>query len=68
MPVIWREPMNPEAGQAWFRIAVMITLVSAVLSFLTKPDSAERIVAVITLVIGLVFIGVIVYLVRRNRS
>lgn len=60
--------MNPEAGQAWFRIAVMITLVSAALSFLTKPDSAERVVSVITLVIGLVFIGVIVYLVRRNES
>lgn len=60
--------MNPEAGQAWFRIAVMITVVSAVLSFLTKPDSAERVVSLITLGIGLVFIAVIVFLVRRDRS
>ncbi len=60
--------MNPEAGQAWFRIAVMLTVVSAVLVFMTKPDSAERVVSMITLIIGLTFIGVIVYLVRRNRS
>lgn len=60
--------MNPEAGQAWFRIAVMLTVVSAVLAFMTQPDSAERVVSMITLIIGLMFIGVIVYLVRRNRS
>ena len=60
-------PMNPEAGQAWFRIAMMITLVSAALVFLTKPGSAERVVSVITLIIGLLFIGIIVFLVRRNR-
>jgi hypothetical protein len=59
--------MNPEAGQAWFRIAVMLTVTSAVLAFLTRPDSAERVVSVITLVIGLVFIGVIAVLVRRSR-
>ena len=28
--------MNPEAGQAWFRIAMMITLVSAALVYLTE--------------------------------
>jgi len=38
-----------------------------VLAFLTRPDSAERVVSVITLVIGLVFIGVIAVLVRRSR-
>ena len=59
--------MNPEAGQAWFRIATLITLVSAVLVYLTEPDTAERIVSVLTLLIGLLFIGLIVILVRRNR-
>jgi hypothetical protein len=59
--------MNPEAGQAWFRIAMMITLVSAVLVFLTRPGTAERVVSVITLLIGLLFIGIIIVLVRRKR-
>jgi hypothetical protein len=59
--------MNPEAGQAWFRIAMMITLVSAVLVYLTEPGTAERVVSVITLLTGLLFIGIIVVLVRRKR-
>jgi hypothetical protein len=59
--------MNPEAGQAWFRLATMITLVSAVLVYFTEPGTAERVVSVITLLIGLLFIGTIVILVRRNR-
>jgi hypothetical protein len=58
--------MNPEAGQAWFRIATMITLVSAALVYLTEPGTAERVVSVLTLLIGLLFIGVIVILVRRK--
>ncbi len=59
--------MNPEAGRAWFRIATMITLVSAVLVYFTEPGTAERVVSVITLLIGLLFIGVIVILIRRDR-
>jgi hypothetical protein len=58
--------MNPEAGQAWFRIAMMITLVSAALVYLTKPDTAERVVSVITLLLGLLFISIIIVLVRRK--
>ena len=58
--------MNPEAGQAWFRIAMMITLVSAVLVYFTEPETAERVVSVLTLLIGLLFIGIILVLVRRK--
>ena len=60
--------MNPEAGRAWFRIAVTITLMSAVSVYLTEPGTAERVVSVITLMIGLLFIGTIIVLVRRNQS
>ena len=45
--------MNPDAGRAWFRIALTITLVSAVLVYFTEPGTAERVVSVITLLIGL---------------
>jgi hypothetical protein len=60
--------MNPEAGRAWFRIATMLTVVSAVLVYFTEPGTAERVVSVITLLIGLLFIGVIVILIRRDRT
>ena len=65
--VIWCLSMSPEAGRAWFRIAMMITLTSAVLAFLTQPGSAERVVSVVTMVMGLLFIGVIVFLIRRDH-
>jgi hypothetical protein len=60
--------MNPKAGQAWFRIATTITLLSAALVYFTEPGSAERIISVITLIIGLLFIGTIIVMVRRNGS
>ena len=59
--------MSTEAGRAWFRVALLITLVSAALAFLTEPGSAEQVVSVITALIGLVFIGLIALLVRRTR-
>ncbi len=59
--------MNPDIGRAWFRIATTITVVSAALVYLTEPGTAERVVSVITLLMGLLFIGVIVILIRRNR-
>ena len=46
---------------------MMITLASAALVYWTEPDSAERVVSVITLLIGLLFIGIIIVLVRRKR-
>jgi hypothetical protein len=45
----------------------MITLLSVVLVFFTEPGSPERIVSVITLVIGLLFLGIIILLVRRDQ-
>ena len=45
---------------------MMITLVSAALVYLTEPDTAERVVSVITLLIGLLFMGIIIVLVRRK--
>ena len=46
---------------------MMLTLVSALLVYLTEPGTAERVVSVITLLTGLLFIGIIVVLVRRKR-
>jgi hypothetical protein len=59
--------MNPDFGRAWFHIAMTITVVSAVLVFFTEPGTAERVVSVITLLIGFIFIGTIILLIRRDR-
>ncbi len=60
--------MSPEALHAWFRIAVFITVVSAVLVFFQRPGTAEYVISVASLVVGLGFIAIIVVLVwRANR-
>jgi cbb3-type cytochrome oxidase subunit 3 len=60
--------MNPEAGKAWFQVAVFITLVSVALLFFEQPGTAEFVITVTTLVIGLVFIGIVVFAAKRaNR-
>lgn len=58
--------MNPEAGKAWFQIAVFITLVSAVMLLFQNPDTAEFVITVTTLLMGLLFLGLIVWMVRRG--
>ena len=60
--------MNPEAGRAWFRIAVTIMMLSVVLVYFTEPGTAERVVSVFTLLISLLFMGTILVMVRRNHS
>ena len=60
--------MNPELGQAWFRIALFITLVSAVLLIFVQPGTAEFVMTVASLVVGLVFVGIVIFMVKRaNR-
>jgi NADH:ubiquinone oxidoreductase subunit 4 (subunit M) len=58
--------MNPELGQAWFRIALFITLVSGILIFIEPRDSAEFVISVASFVVGLIFIGIIVVVTRRS--
>ncbi len=60
--------MSAEAGKAWFQVAVFITLVSAVLLFFEQPGTAEFVITVTTLVVGLVFVGILVYMVRKANQ
>jgi len=57
--------MPPEMGRAFFRIAFFVALVSAVLLFFLTPGTAEFVVDVLALGVGLLFIGIIVFLARR---
>ncbi|HEX9118294.1 MAG TPA: hypothetical protein VGA61_19675 [Anaerolineae bacterium] len=59
--------MGPEAGQAWFRVALFITLVAIALLFVTEPGSAEFVMSVASLVVGLAFIAIILFLTRGSR-
>jgi len=58
--------MSPELGQGWFRIAVFITLTSAVLLFFEQRGTAEFVITVTTLVIGLIFIVAVIIAVKKT--
>lgn len=56
--------MDPEIGRAGFRIALFLVLTAGGMLFLLQPGTAEFSITVVTLTIGLVFVGLIVLLVR----
>jgi hypothetical protein len=56
--------MTPEMGKAFFRIAAFITLVSLVLLPFLTPGTAEFVVDVLALAVGIVSIVVIGVLAR----
>lgn len=59
--------MNPELTRAGIQIGCLLVIPSAVLLFLLDPGTAEFVITMITLVIGLVFLGAIVVLGSLSR-
>jgi len=58
--------MDPQILKAGFRIATFVTATAAVLLLFEPPDSAEFVVSVMTLVIGLTFVSIVAVLVRYS--
>ena len=56
--------INPQLGRTAFRIAFMMISISTVLLFVLSPGTAEYWVSLLTLILGLVFAGMIAILVR----
>ncbi len=59
--------MSPQVGRTWFRVAFFITLMAALMLFVVQPGTAEFVIDVTTLVIGLIFMTVIVVIARRSK-
>lgn len=56
--------MDPEMGKAGFRIAISLLLGSFILLPLVPPGSAEFFATIFTIMIGVVFIGLVLLLIR----
>ena len=54
-------------GRAAFRIGFYIAFVSGILSLLTEPDTAERVISVVTFITSALFIALVVVLVRLSN-
>ena len=51
-------------AQGWFQIAVFITIVSVGLLFFQKPGTAEFVVTVTTLVLGLLLLALLAIMLK----
>jgi len=56
--------MDPQLGRHAFRIGAFITLTAAFLLLVVRPGTAEYYVSAFSLIIGLVFMGVVLAAVR----
>jgi hypothetical protein len=56
--------MSPELGQAGLRVALFLIVCSTGLLFVVPRGTAEFAITVVTLVIGLLFSGLIVLFIR----
>jgi len=56
--------IDKHIGRAAFRIGFYIAFVAGILVFLTEPETPERVVSLLTLIISFVFLITIVILVR----
>jgi heme O synthase-like polyprenyltransferase len=57
--------VSPDIGRTAIRIAAFPTLLAVLLLFLLEPGTAEYAITVITLLLGVLFILLVWYLIRR---
>lgn len=59
--------MIPELGKAGFRIGFLIVVPSIFLLFFLEPGTAEYVITLVTLVMGVVFLVAVTLLVLYSR-
>ncbi len=59
--------MTPEIGRAGIQIGCLVVVPSAVLLFFLEPGTAEWSITILTLIIGVVFLGIMVLLTLRSQ-
>ncbi len=58
--------MNPEAAKAGLTVALFVAIAAALILPLETPGSAEFVVTVLALGIGILATGVIAFVIRRS--
>jgi hypothetical protein len=59
--------MSSSAGQAWFRLGTFLVLTALVILPFQRRDSAEFVVTVLALVIGLLMLAVVALIVKLSN-
>jgi hypothetical protein len=60
--------MDPFALRAAFRVAILVLLVALVMLPFQRPMSAEFVVTVMSVVVGLIFVGIVALAARMSGS
>jgi hypothetical protein len=58
--------VDPQLGKAAFSLALMITVPALILLPLEEPGSAEFIVTAMALAVGVTFLAIVIFIVRRS--
>ena len=59
--------MSSDAGQAWFRLGMFLVLTALVILPFQKRDSAEFVVTVLALVLGLLMLAVVALIIKLSN-
>ena len=57
--------MNPQAAKAALQLALFVVIAAGLSLLCVRPDSAEFVVTVLSLVVGLMFLGAVAFIIRR---
>ena len=57
--------MNPQAARAALQLALFVVIAAGLSLLCVRPGSAEFIVTVLSLVVGLMFLGAVAFFIRR---
>ncbi len=60
--------INSELGQAGFKIGIFLVVASGLMSLITDKGTAEHVISLFTLLIGVLLMVVITILVRSGRK
>ena len=60
--------IDPGTGLLGFRIALMVILVAIGCLFIVEPGSAAFYADIVTLIVGIVFIGILALLIRGRKQ
>ncbi|GEM_PF-2064000 len=58
--------MDPQTAQVAFKIGFFITFVALLLLLIVKPGTTEFSVTILCLFIGLIFLGLVAFIVHRT--
>jgi hypothetical protein len=62
--ILWKLPMNQSALQAYFRLGMLIAVGSVLLLMVQQPETAEYVVTVLSLCIGVLLMALVALVAR----